>query len=61
MTGGREDLSDATPEDNWMPDLPDLPDLTCSTCEGTGRHPPGEPDGFGCWDCTRCPPATTDP
>lgn len=26
-------------------------DLTCPTCEGTQRYPPGDEDGFGCWDC----------
>lgn len=25
--------------------------VTCPNCEGTGVHPPGDPQGIGCWDC----------
>ena len=23
----------------------------CRTCEGTGVHPPDNPEGNACWDC----------
>lgn len=29
--------------------------LYCPTCQNTGLHPPGHPDGLGCWDCDTTP------
>lgn len=30
----------------------------CHTCGNTGLFPPGDPEGLGCWDCTRTPQPT---